>query len=69
MIMHPFITAALADDRRKTLLAQAEAARLARQARSQRPQNIVSTARTSSKRLCALAVQGWRSYGPVAARD
>ncbi len=69
MIMHPFITAALADDRRKTLLAEAETARLAWQARSQRPQNIITTARTSSKRVSALAVQGWRSYGPVAARD
>jgi hypothetical protein len=58
MTAHPYISAALADERRKTLLAQAEAAGLANQARSHRQQKYAAAGRTSLIRWFKLVAVG-----------
>jgi hypothetical protein len=47
MVTHPYISAALGNEHRRTMLEQAAAARLAKQARSCREPAIVPTVRIS----------------------
>ena len=70
---HPYIQAALARERQNMLLAEAEAARLARQLRSHRRSGRLPATRTSlMRRIPALLGPAWRrllaamsGYGPI----
>ena len=58
MTMNPHITAALAGELRKTLITQAEAARIVREARGHRRQECAPAGRTSRLRWLKLVAVG-----------